>query len=314
MKKYLSILLIFMILGTATIFTGCAKENTAIGGSGEVNKEGDNLYPIVLTDAHGREITIEKEPQKIISVNPDITEIIFALGEQQRLTGKSDYCDYPEEVQNIESVGGIDNPSIEKIAELKPDIVLASRIFTREADAKLQELNIQVLILDSNQSFEGIYDTITTMGQILNVSPKAEAMVTDMKDKVQNVIDKVKDEPKPSIYYVVGFGEAGDYTAGGDTFIGKMIEMAGGENAARDLEGWQYSLEKIVEQNPDILICSKYYDAKSGIENAQGYKDLSAVKGDRLLEIDNNLLDRQGPRVAQGLEELAKLIHPELFN
>ena len=125
--------------------------------------------------------------------------------------------------------------------------------------------------------------------------------------------EKVKDVSRPRVYYVVGFGEAGDFTAGGDTFIGTIIEMAGGDNVAKDLQGWQYSLEKLIEQDPDIIICSKYYDAKAGIEQAQGYKDLRAVKEGRLLEIDNNLLDRQGPRLADGLEELAKLIHPELF-
>ena len=126
-------------------------------------------------------------------------------------------------------------------------------------------------------------------------------------------MDKVKDQEKPSVYYVVGFGEYGDYTAGGDTFIGKMIEMAGGKNVAKEAEGWAYSLEKLVEQNPDILICSKHFDSKAGIELANGYKELSAVKEGRLYEIDNDLLDRPGTRLADGLEELARLIHPNVF-
>lgn len=311
MNKKLSILLITILCFILAV-GGC----NSIEGKNQESKKSvskGNLYPMNLTDAHGREIIIEKEPKKIISVSPDLTEIIFALAEEDRLVGKSDFCDYPEAVKDIQTVGAIDNPSMEKIAELQPDLVIGSRILSREADAKLQELNIKVLILDSHQSFEGIYNVIETMGQVLNVLEKAESVVTEMKNKVQNVTDKVKDASKPKVYYVVSFGEAGDYTAGGDTFIGTMIEMAGGENAAKDLQGWQYSLEKVVEQNPNIIICSKYYDAKKGIEEAQGYKDLSAVKEGRLLEIDNNLLDRQGPRVAEGLEELAKLIHPELF-
>jgi iron complex transport system substrate-binding protein len=105
----------------------------------------------------------------------------------------------------------------------------------------------------------------------------------------------------------------GDFTAGKGTFIGKMIEMAGGKNAADDVEGWSYSLEKLVEKNPDIMICSMYYDTKKGIQSTNGYKDLDAVKNGKLFEIDNNLLDRQGPRLADGLVELAKIIHPESF-
>ncbi len=248
-----------------------------------------------------------------MSVSPDLTEIIFALGEEERLVGRSDFCNYPEDTKEIPSVGAIDDPNIEKIAELQPDLVIGSRIFPRDSDAKLQELNIPVLILDSQQSFEGIYDMIESMGQVLSVPDKAEALVMEIENKVQNVSEKVKDVSRPRVYYVVGFGEAGDFTAGGDTFIGTIIEMAGGDNVAKDLQGWQYSLEKLIEQDPDIIICSKYYDAKAGIEQAQGYKDLRAVKEGRLLEIDNNLLDRQGPRLADGLEELAKLIHPELF-
>ena len=115
------------------------------------------------------------------------------------------------------------------------------------------------------------------------------------------------------MYYVVGFGKSGDFTAGKDTFIGNMIEIAGGKNAADDAIGWKYSVEKLVEKDPDVLICSKFFDTKKGIEATTGYKDLKAVKNGNLLEVDDNTITRQGPRLAEGLEAMAKLIHPELF-
>lgn len=312
MKKNFSILLI-IILSISLVFTACENKEDFNDETIDNSISEENQFAIKLTDAHGREFVLEKEAKRIVSVSPDLTEIIFALGEEERLVGRSDFCNYPEDTKEIPSVGAIDDPNIEKIAELQPDLVIGSRIFPRDSDAKLQELNIPVLILDSQQSFEGIYDMIESMGQVLSVPDKAEALVMEIENKVQNVSEKVKDVSRPRVYYVVGFGEAGDFTAGGDTFIGTIIEMAGGDNVAKDLQGWQYSLEKLIEQDPDIIICSKYYDAKAGIEQAQGYKDLRAVKEGRLLEIDNNLLDRQGPRLADGLEELAKLIHPELF-
>ena len=102
-------------------------------------------------------------------------------------------------------------------------------------------------------------------------------------------------------------------TAGKDTFIGQMIGMAGGKNAGDDITGWVYSLEKLVEKDPDMMICSKFYDTKAGILKTTGYGNLKAIKNNKLFEIDNNLLDRQGPRIADGLEALAKIIQPDAF-
>jgi iron complex transport system substrate-binding protein len=128
-----------------------------------------------------------------------------------------------------------------------------------------------------------------------------------------DITSKVKDAKKPTVYYVAGFGKSGDFTAGKNTFIGNMIEIAGGKNAADDAIGWKYSVEKLVEKDPDILICSKFYASKKGIEATTGYKDLNAVRNGKLLEVDDNIIVRQGPRLAEGLEAIAKLIHPELF-
>ena len=135
-----------------------------------------------------------------------------------------------------------------------------------------------------------------------------------MKEKVKDVTTKVKDLAKPKTYYVVGFGEYGDFTAGGDTFISDIIKMAGGDNVAKDSKGWSYSLEKIVEDNPDIFICSEYFNTKETLINSPGYKEIPAIKNGKLYTIDNNKIVRQGPRIADGLEELARILHPEAFN
>jgi len=122
-----------------------------------------------------------------------------------------------------------------------------------------------------------------------------------MKEKVQNVEDKVKGVDKPSVYYVVGFGKS-DFTAGGNTFIGQIIEKAGGKNIAADVQGWKYSKEKLMEKNPDIIVISDKYDSKNNFVTGEGYKDLKAVKEGKVYEIDDNMLSRQGPRQADGLE------------
>ncbi len=204
-------------------------------------------------------------------------------------------------------------PNIEKIVELDPDIVVASTHFKKEVLEKLESHGVKVAVLYGPESFEGVYETIFKVANVVQAQEEAEALVSKMKATVEGLRNKLKGASKPSVYYVIGFGEYGDFTAGEDTFIGAMIEMAGATNAAGDVKGWKYSLEKLVEKDPDILICSKYWDAKAGIMAANGYKDLTAVKEGRLYEMDINFLDRQGPRLADGLEALVRLIHPELF-
>jgi iron complex transport system substrate-binding protein len=270
-------------------------------------------YPLKVVDSYDRTVTIEKEPKRIITIAPNMAETVYALDKGEEMVGRSDYDDYPAQISKIPTVGQLTDPSLEKIVELKPDVVIASTHFSKDVVKKLEDLNIKVIVLYGEENFDGVYTTITKVGEILNANEKATKLVEDMKKKVAEIVAKVKNASRPSVYYVVGFGKSGDYTAGKDTFIGNMLEMAGGKNAAGDETGWKYSIEKLVEKNPDILICSKDYDSKKGIEATIGYKDLKAVKGGKLFEMDQNIVDRQGPRLAEGLEVMAKLIHPELF-
>ncbi|MBU5485628.1 ABC transporter substrate-binding protein [Clostridium sp. MSJ-11] len=270
-------------------------------------------YPLKIKDSYEREVTIDKEPERIISLGPNITEAIYALGKGDKLVGRTDFCDYPEEVKSVESIGSLQTPSIEKIVDLNPDIVIASTHFPKDVLKKLEDLGIKVVALYGEESFDGAYNTLEKMGQVLNTNDKAKEVVDGMKEKVEYVTSKVQGKGTPSVYYVIDFGQYGDYTATKETFIRNMIVMAGGKNVADDAEGWKYSVEKVLEKNPDMVIVSKYFDTKERIKVATGYKDLDAIKKGNLFEIDNNMLDRQGPRLADGLEALAKIIHPEAF-
>lgn len=327
-KKFLAILMGIIMIFSLAACSGAKNEvknnkekNAQVENKNTKEEKNDSAeseskvtkYPLSIVDSKDREVTIDEEPSKVVSIAPSITEIIFALEKQSVLIGRTDYCDYPAEVKDIESIGSLMEPNIEKITELKPDVVIASSHFKKEVMEKLESLDIKVLVLNEAQNFEGTYKTIKKVGEVLNAQDKANEIVTGMQNKIDSIKIAVKDAENPSVYYVVGFGEYGDYTATGDTFQNQLIEMAGATNAAADSTGWKYSLEKLVEKDPNILICSKYKNAKKGIEAANGYKDLTAVKEGKLFEIDNNMLDRQGPRLADGLEELAKIIHPELF-
>ncbi|MDP4146411.1 MAG: ABC transporter substrate-binding protein [Bacillota bacterium] len=307
-KKILSIL--FGFIFTAVFLSGCGSVQSKDSSS---KVTGNSVYPLTITDTYKRKVTIDKKPTTIVSLAPNITEIVYALNASDRLKGRTDYCDYPKSVSSVPSVGNITDPSVEKIVELKPDVVIASNLTKKDIIDKLEKLNIKVVALHGSEDLEGAYDTIEKVGQILDENNNANKIVSDMKNKVDNIENKVKAAKKPKVYYVVSYGQYGDYTGGKGTYVDKMILAAGGNNIAEDAEGWKYSLEKVVEHDPEIIVCSKYFDTKAGLINANGYRDLSAVKSGKVFEIDNNLLDRQGPRMADGLEALAKIIHPELF-
>lgn len=283
-------------------------------GCGADNGQNKGEEAKVIVDSYGREVEISENIDTVVSIAPSITETIYALGAGEMLVGRTDFCDYPEEVSSVESIGSLMEPSIEKIVEIDPDIVIASTHFQKEALDRLEEAGLTVLVLYGEESFEGVYEVTTTLGHILNKKEEAESLVDEMKAKVDFVKSSVEGLEPVDVYYVVSYGEGGDYTATGETFISNMIEMAGGNNIASDAEGWKYSLEKLVESDPEIIICSQYFDTKEGIQSANGYAELTAVKEGRLYEVDNNKLDRQGARLADGLEELARTIHPDAFN
>jgi iron complex transport system substrate-binding protein len=310
MKKLIVAILTIVMMVTLAACTSNSKEFS----SSNIQKEDSaTKYPYTAKDSKGKEVVIEKEPKRIISVAPSVTELIYSLGKGDELVGRTDYDDYPEQVKNVQSIGSLTDPNVEKIIELKPDVVVASTHFKDDVAKKLEDLGIKVVVLYNAKDFNGAYDSINTLGQIINAQDNAKNLVASMKKKIEDVKEKVKGKETPKTYYVVGFGKDGDYTATGDTFIGQMIEMAGGNNIAKDGAGWKYSLEKIIENNPEYIVISKNFGMKDQFISTAGYKELSAVKNNKVIEVDDNLLNRQGPRLADGVEALAKILHPDVF-
>jgi iron complex transport system substrate-binding protein len=156
-------------------------------------------------------------------------------------------------------------------------------------------------------------ENILHIGKIVNREDGAKKVVDDMKSTLEEVQKAVEGVEKVSVYYVVGFGEGGDYTATGDTFIHDMLTLAGGDNVAGDTEGWSYNLETLLQKDPQVVIVATEWDTKSLFLAEEGYQELSAVKNQQVYEIDTDLLQIQGPRVAQGVLEIAKILHPDKF-
>ena len=273
----------------------------------------DGAYPFELTDIYGQKAVIKAEPQKVVSCSPACTEIIFSLGQESKLVGRTNYCNYPEAASSIESIGDINAPDVEKIVSLNPDVVVADSIFPKEAYDKLTGLGVTVVILNEEKAVDGVYTKISNMGKILGATEEADKVIADMQAKINGVKEALKDvQNHPTVYYVVGFGEGGDWTATGETFINNIIELAGAENAAKSATGWAYNAEDLVKQDPNIIIIPAWADGT--FQTTAPYKDLTAVKEGHVIVLEStDMLDRQCARNADAVEMLAKLIFPECF-
>lgn len=298
--------LVVMSMGLASCSLFMVNTNENVVESPVVEKTVEINYPLEVKDSDGKMITLEAVPEKVISLGPNMTELVYALGQGDRLVGVTTYCDYPEEALEVEKIGSLQEPDFEKIAELAPDLVLASTHVGEETMKKLEELKIPTLTLYDERNLEGLHEIILTLGDALNCPTEAQALAEDCFTRIDAVRSAVNEEARPSLYYVVGFGEYGDFTAGGDTFVNDIIEAAGAKNIAADIEGWSYSIEKLIEEDPDMIVIPAWAEESFGKEAP--YSDLTAVKEGRVFTIDNNMIDRQCHRNADAVEALAELV------
>ncbi|MBO6193824.1 MAG: ABC transporter substrate-binding protein [Clostridiales bacterium] len=277
-----------------------AAEETAAETAAETEAAADEdtfSYPLTLTDAYGNEVTVEAEPETIVTVSPALTEIVYALGGEDKLIGRSEYDDYPEEVSEVQSVGAIDMPDTELIVSLDPDVVLASSIFSEEAYNALTDAGITVVIIKDETSLDALTTYVETVADVIGLHDAGEALAMEISDEIAEVADEASETIAGdgiTVYYCMGYGEYGDYTAGGDTYINDIIEVAGCENAAADIEGWSISTEELLELDPYIILVPSWgYDA---FLETEPYTELTAVQEGRVLSVDPNLFERIGPR------------------
>ena len=182
----------------------------------------------------------------------------------------------------------------------------------QELALQLRDAGIPIVVVDEEDSFEGAYKCIEIVGEVLGSYSKATEVVSSMKADIEATKAIVAGAEKKTVYYVMGYGEYGDFTAGKGTFISEMIAAAGGINVADDTEGWAYDIEKLVEHNPDLLLLSMWAPAE-GLSESTGYKALTAVIDGKVYTLDDDSLQRLGPRLSEAFAEMAKAIHPDLF-
>jgi iron complex transport system substrate-binding protein len=279
-------------------------------------------YPVTLTDDEGREVTLEAEPDRIVSLAPSSTEIVCALGACDRIVGVNDFRDgFPddvaaaiERVPDVASFTGVDR---EALVALEPDLVLAAgNNLTAPADVEaLTDLGYPVLVLYP-ESLDGVYANIQIVGEALDAQVEAADVVAGMQDRVAAVEDAVAGEDRPRTFYEVGIYSGSIYTAGADSFLASLIEIAGGEPITGDATTTAIQLEELVAADPElILLGDAAYNAAITAESVarrQGWGEMTAVVEGNILPMPEDvLITRPGPRIVDGLEALARAIHPE---
>ncbi|MFJ7663336.1 ABC transporter substrate-binding protein [Lysinibacillus sp. NPDC097162] len=321
MKKYWKIgLSAFLAMG---ILAACGEEPKNDKSTTEQQEQQDTkqldeaTFPLTITDATGKDIVLEAPPEKIISLIPSNTEILFELGLNDKIVGVNDYDDYPPEVADKEKVGSMEF-NIEQIIALQPDIVFAHESGIASLGGAMDQLEaagVKVFVVTNASDFNETYTTIEQLGRATGKLPEAEKIIANMKAKVEEVQAKLQGV-KPKKVFVETSDEPEIYTPGKDTFMQEMLEMIHAENIAADTDGWfKIDAEQIITKNPDVIVVTYNYvpDILTKIPQRAGFDTITAVKNKAIVQVDENTTSRQGPRLADGLEELAKAIYPEAF-
>ncbi len=276
-------------------------------------------FSMEVTDQLGRVVKLDGIPQRIISLAPSNTEILFALGLADRVVAVTDYCDFPSEAKEKPSIGGFTTPNIEKLVVLSPDVIFAASVHEQRIIPQLEERGLPVLVL-APKTIDEVLAAITLVGKITGQDGEASRLVAEMKNRIKAVTDRTDELPqeqKPRVFYLVWHNPL--MTAGSGTFQNDLISRAGGVNIAQDLTEWaDISLERVMQADPEVIIAGVGHgsgeDLKAQfIKTEPRLRNTAARQHNRVYGVDANLVSRPGPRIVEGLEKFAQFIHPELF-
>lgn len=272
-----------------------------------------------IVDGLGRNITIEKIPQRIVSLSPSNTEILFALGLGDKVVGVTEYCNYPQAAATKPKIGGFSTVDIEKVVSLEPDLVLAADIHSKTAIPALEKLGLTVVALTPN-SLPEVLDSITLIGKITGQNKQASKLVSDLRPRIEAITDKTQTlspNQRPRVFYITWHDPL--MTAGTGTLADDVISSAGGQNIASDISGDKtIDLETVIYRDPQVIVASIGMGTGEDlpwqyVQNEPRLKNTQALLNDRIYKIDGDLIHRPGPRIVEALEQMAHFIHPELF-
>jgi iron complex transport system substrate-binding protein len=261
-----------------------------------------------VTDELGRNVQVSAQPQRIVSLAPSVTEILFALGAGDRVAGVTSYCDYPPEARQKPAVGDTLKPSAEKIVALKADLVIISTASQVEASLRrLAELGIPVYV-SNPRSINGVLESIDRIGELIDARDRARQLTDELRGRIAAVEARVAETFRPSVFVVLGTEPL--ITAGAGSFINDLINRAGARSISAEHNGDypQYSIEAVIARQPEIIFLQA-----GGSELTPRLRQTPAARSNRVYHIDDDLLLRPGPRIVDGLERIAAKVHPEIF-
>jgi iron complex transport system substrate-binding protein len=275
-------------------------------------------FALTVYDMLGRSVTLPVPPARIVSLVPSVTEIVFSLGAQDRLVGRTDFCDYPPSVRTKPSVGGMVNPNLETLVALRPDLVVATDEGNREETVRqLERLGIPTYLVHANRIAETI-DLIRRMGDLTGHPADAPRLIGEMERRIETVRRAVAPFPRPRVLYVLWPDPL--IVPGRASMLTELIEVAGGTSiTGKDGDAYpRFSLEAAVARAPEVIILADHSTGastagRSTPEKWQQLTSVPAIRAGRLHSADLSILHRYGPRVPEGLEMLARMIHPEAF-
>jgi len=311
--KQINFLMLIILIIPSLLLAGCTPE--------AIQPAAQTAQAIInLTDGLSRTITLEGIPQRIVSLAPSNTEILYAIGAGSLLVGRDEFSNYPEEALSLPSVGGSwGEYDSEAIVALSPDLVLAAEINPPELVQSLEDLGLTVFLLPNPTDIDGIYQILETAAQLTGRQPETAVLIGSLKERVEAVTSMTASiSERPTVFYELDSTEPNaPYTAGAGTFVDLLIELAGGTNVANVLDSpWaQISLEQLVVMDPDIILLgdSAYGVTPKAVAARPGWEAIAAVKNGLVFPFNDDLVSRPGPRMVDGLEAMARLIQPEVF-
>ena len=281
-----------------------SSESTVATEAEETKAEETKAEETEAEETEATSVDVEESDIRVVSLSPEVTEIIFALGAEDKLVGVSTYDDYPEDVFNYPAVGDLYALDIEAIAEVEPTVVLVSDFVDEDTIAAFNEYGISCVMVTEGTSLDGMLDLIEEVAVYVGAEDAAEDLIADIQADL-DAIEAV--DTDATVYYVVSYGEYGDWSAGGGSFIDGIITASGAKNAAGELDQWaQLDAETLIEMDPDFIVISNW-----GVDDfcsLEPYSALTAVQEGRVIGVDENIFVRQTPRNIEAVQLLVDAI------
>jgi iron complex transport system substrate-binding protein len=303
MNKPVIVLLIAVLLISSLIPAGCVQP----------------AAPGNITDDLGRSILIESIPDRIVSLAPSNTEILFALGLGDKVAGVTDYCNYPDEAKEKPSIGGFSTVNIEAVVALEPDLILATERHSKTVIPALENLGYTVVAL-SPETLDEVIESIDFVGEITGTQKEASQLTGNLQKRIDTVKNKtaaIEQDEKPRVLYLTWHDPL--MTAGTGTLANNVLTTAGGINIAGDISGdTAISLETVIDRNPQTIVASVGMGSGEDlpwqyVQTEERLKITDALKNEQVYKINGDLIHRAGPRCVDALEIMAQFFHPELF-